>query len=148
MDDIVVPTIPREELTAIIHRLEAATSRLEDMAAATIEAPKLNGAAPTPAPTGALPPVPVSARAPEPPKPLPEVLPESVEEFDTFLAGPLKKFVNLSDEVGGPVAEQVGHPILSFHGGIPRLAELGKKRTSSAALGPGGPSRSLLREVS
>jgi adenylyl cyclase-associated protein len=136
MDDIVVPTIPREELTVIIHRLEAATSRLEDMAAATIEAPKLNGAAPTPAPTGALPPVPVSARAPEPPKPLPEVLPESVEEFDTFLAGPLKKFVNLSDEVGGPVAEQVGHPILSFHGGIPQARWTREEKDGLRDTGP------------
>jgi adenylyl cyclase-associated protein len=104
----VVPTIHRAELTAIIHRLEAATSRLEDMASTTVEAPtpKTNGAAPPP--TAPLPPAPVAAVAPEPSKPLPEALPESVEEFDSFLTGPLKKFVNLSDELGGPVAEQVG----------------------------------------
>ena len=107
MDDKVFPAIPRAELTAIINRLEAATSRLEDMASATVEPPKTNGAAPPPATP--LPPVPVAAAAPpEPPKPLPEDLPESVEEFDGFLTGPLKKFVNLSDELGGPVAEQVG----------------------------------------
>jgi adenylyl cyclase-associated protein len=41
------------------------------------------------------------------PKPIPEVLPESVEDFDAFISGTVKKFVNLSDEVGGPVAEQV-----------------------------------------
>ena len=105
MDDKVVPTIHRAELTAIIHRLEAATSRLEDMASATVEPPKANGA--TPPPAVPLPPTPVAAAVAEPPKPLPEALPESVEEFDAFLTGPLKKFVNLSDELGGPVAQQV-----------------------------------------
>jgi adenylyl cyclase-associated protein len=106
MDDKVVPTIHRAELTAIISRLEAATSRLEDMASATVETQKTNGAAPPP--TAPLPPAPVAAAVREPPKPPPEALPESVEEFDSFINGPLKKFVNLSDELGGPVAEQVG----------------------------------------
>jgi adenylyl cyclase-associated protein len=30
-----------------------------------------------------------------------------VEEFDALLTGTIKKFVNLSDEVGGAIAEQV-----------------------------------------
>ena len=106
MDDKVVPTVSRIELTSIINRLEAATSRLEDMAACTIDLPKINGAAPTPAPTGPLPPPPTRAVA-EAPKAVVEALPESVEDFDAFLSGPLKRYVNLSDEVGGPVAEQV-----------------------------------------
>ncbi len=105
MDDNSVPTIHRTDLTAILRRLEAATSRLEDMAASSIELPSVNGA-PTPAPTGPLPAPPV-AKAPEP-KPIQEALPESVEDFDSFIAGPVKAFVNLSDELGGPVAEQVG----------------------------------------
>lgn len=104
-----LPTVSRTELTAILHRLEAATSRLEDMAASTIDLPKMNGAAPTPAPTGPLPAPPTTSRTvSEAPKPIPEALPESVEDFDAFLTGPVKKYVNLSDEVGGPVAEQVG----------------------------------------
>lgn len=108
MDDKVVPTVSRVELTAILHRLEAATSRLEDMAASAIDLPKLNGAAPTPAPTGPLPDPPtVSRAAAETPKPIQEALPESVEDFDTFINGTVKKFVNLSDQLGGPVAEQV-----------------------------------------
>lgn len=97
-------TISPSQLTVIIDRLEAATSRLEDIASATVEPPKANGAAPTPAPTGALPPVPVATA---PVKVLAPLLPQSVEEFDLFITGTLKKFVNLSDEVGGPVAEQV-----------------------------------------
>lgn len=104
MDDKVVPTVSRLDLTAIINRLEAATSRLEDMAASAID---ISGA-PAPAPTGPLPLPPTAARAaPEPPKPVQEPLPESVEDFDAFITGPVKKYVNLSDELGGLVAEQV-----------------------------------------
>lgn len=100
-------------LTTLIKRLEAATSRLEDMAASTIDLPKINGAAPTPAPTGPLPPPPTRAVA-EAPKPVAEALPESVEDFDAFLAGPLKRYVDLSDEVGGPVAEQASSVFRGF----------------------------------
>jgi adenylyl cyclase-associated protein len=109
MDDKVLPTVSRTELTAIIHRLEAATSRLEDMATSSgVEVPRLNGAAPTPAPTGPLPAPPtISQTPPQPPKPVQEALPEVVEDFDTFLSGTVKKFVNLSDELGGAIAEQV-----------------------------------------
>lgn len=105
MSPILVP-----ELTTFLHRLEAATSRLEDIASATVEPPKANGEAPTPAPTGPLPAPPSAATAtPEPAKAaVAPILPQSVEEFDLFITGALKKFVNLSDEVGGPVAEQVG----------------------------------------
>ena len=108
MDDKVLHTVSRTELTAIIHRLEAATSRLEDMATSSLETPRLNGAAPTPAPTGPLPPPPtISQTPPQPPKPVQEALPEVVEDFDTFLSGTVRKFVNLSDEMGGAIAEQV-----------------------------------------
>ncbi|KAH7313151.1 adenylyl cyclase-associated protein-like protein [Rhexocercosporidium sp. MPI-PUGE-AT-0058] len=100
-------------LTTLIKRLEAATSRLEDMAASSIEIPSINGA-PTPAPTGPLPAPPV-AKTPEP-KPVQEALPESVEDFDAFIAGTVKKFVNLSDELGGPVAEQASSVLRAFAG--------------------------------
>lgn len=107
MDNILLPPVPRAELTSLIRRLEAATSRLEDIATSTVEIPKPNGAAPTPAPTGPLPPAPVPPRAADPPKQLSPLLPQPVEEFDEFIDGPLGKFVNLSDELGGPVSEQV-----------------------------------------
>lgn len=105
MDDKVVPTVSRMDLTAIINRLEAATSRLEDMAASAID---ISGA-PAPAPTGPLPPPPTGAvrAAPEQPRVIAEPLPESVEDFDSFITGPVKKYVNLSDEIGGLVSEQV-----------------------------------------
>ncbi|KAG4434101.1 hypothetical protein IFR05_010410 [Cadophora sp. M221] len=100
-------------LTTLIKRLEAATSRLEDMAASSIDIPVINGA-PTPAPTGPLPAPPV-AKTPEP-KLVQEALPESVEDFDAFIAGTVKKFVNLSDEMGGPIAEQASSVLRAFAG--------------------------------
>lgn len=121
MNNIILPTVRRLELTAIIRRLEAATSRLEDIASATVELPQADrGAAattskqpPTSAPTGPLPPAPGTAVGPDVVRTqgpaLAPLLPQAVEEFDLFITGPLKKFVNLSDEVGGPVAEQVGY---------------------------------------
>ena len=105
MDDKVVPTIAKSELTTIIRRLEAATSRLEDIASSTVEQPKTNGASPAPAsaPT-------TTSTPPAPPpvaKSIPEPLPDSIEDFDSFIRGTVRKYVNLSDELGGPVAEQV-----------------------------------------
>lgn len=100
-----MPTISNMDLTAIIRRLEAATSRLEDMASSVVEHPGS-------APTGPLPPPPTAAAArpvSEQPRAIPEAIPESVEEFDAFLTGTVKKYVNLSDELGGLVAEQVWH---------------------------------------
>lgn len=105
MGDNFMPTVQRTHLTNVLRRLEAATSRLEDMAASSIELPNISGA-PAPAPTGPLP-MPPAMKVAEP-KPVVEILPESVEDFDSFIAGPVQKFVNLSDEIGGPVAEQVG----------------------------------------
>jgi len=93
------------ELTDILLRLEAATSRLEDMASSTLE-PRVNGTHPPP--TGPLPPPPTAVFSPPAPKPVVEEIPESVEEFDAFLAGGLKDYVALSKELGGVVAEQVG----------------------------------------
>ena len=94
-------------LTELLDRLEAATSRLEDMASSTVDIPAINGAAPTPAPTGPLPPPPAPRASVQTPKPVIEILPESVEEFYTFIATTVKKFVKLSEEIGGPIAEQV-----------------------------------------
>lgn len=103
----VLPTVSTAELTRIIRRLEAATSRLEDIASSTLEPTKVNGAPPTSAPTGPLPPLPVVNEVPPTPKAVLESLPESVEDFDSFLNGAVKNYVSLSNELGGPVAKQV-----------------------------------------
>lgn len=92
------------ELTPIIRRLEAATSRLEDMASTVVEAPKTNGA--SPAVTAAAPAAAVASQ-PAAPKRVAEPLPQMIEDFDTFIDTAVKKYVNLSNEIGGPVAEQV-----------------------------------------
>jgi adenylyl cyclase-associated protein len=105
MDEPPPPVIvSRIELTPIIRRLEAATSRLEDMASAVVEAPKMNGASPavtTAAPAAAV------ASQPAAPKKVAEPLPQMIEDFDTFIDTAIKKYVDLSNEIGGPVAEQV-----------------------------------------
>lgn len=119
------------QVTNPISRLEAATSRLEDMASSSIEIPQgvpaLNQtlastqagpstnassmqtpAAPTPTPTPAPPP------APPAPKKLAEPLPESIEEFDAFIKNSVGKFAALSKELGGLIAEQAAKVVEGF----------------------------------
>ena len=103
-----VHIIPSDTLTTLVHRLEAATSRLEDIASATIEPPKPNGTTPPSAPAATPLPRSIPAVA-EPVKPKAEPLPESVEDFDSFINGPVKKFITLSDDLGGALAQQVGY---------------------------------------
>jgi adenylyl cyclase-associated protein len=90
----------------LLARLEAATSRLEDIAQATID-PKggsiSDGVSPTSGP-GLVPTI--SAPAVKA-APVPEPLPESIEAFDAFLDGPVKKFTSIATSIGGLVAEQV-----------------------------------------
>jgi adenylyl cyclase-associated protein len=101
--------VPRTELMVLINRLEAATSRLEDMASAATEVPKTNGSLPAAASVvaGGI------AITPTPPVPktITEPLPALVEDFDAFIANTVKNYVNLSDSIGGSVSEQV-HIIL------------------------------------
>jgi len=98
------------QLTNLIHRLEAATSRLEDIAssahdgpqdarsaAPSIKAPSINGSAAPSAPPAKI--------------DIPEQtieLPETVQAFDTMMNEDLKPFADLCETVGGLVAEQVG----------------------------------------
>ncbi|ORY65497.1 adenylate cyclase associated N terminal-domain-containing protein [Pseudomassariella vexata] len=93
-------------------RLEAATTRLEDIASSTIELPQ---AVPVLAQTIAsastsgspAPPPPVSAPEPPTPQPIPqEDLPESIERFDEFIEQSVVKYVKASNKLGGLVAEQ------------------------------------------
>lgn len=101
-------------LTRIIYRLEAATSRLEDIASSTVGLevpPNPNGA---PSPSAAV--VPVQAKAP-PPVPPKEELPPSIVDFDTLIYGDVKAYHNLSTakSIGGLLGEQV---YKSRHSGI------------------------------
>ncbi|KAK3076133.1 hypothetical protein LTS18_013834, partial [Coniosporium uncinatum] len=106
-------------LTSLIHRLEAATSRLEDIASSAQvlgeqqgAAPQANGAsttaaasttsAPAAAAVGAAStPKAASSAAPDEPE-----LPQSIADFDALINGDLKQFTDLSEQIGGIVAEQ------------------------------------------
>lgn len=105
-------------LTTLIKRLEAATSRLEDIASSTIpppSTPKTNGTTSVASPTvqAATPPTVV---APTIQTIIEDPVPESISEFDALIQGPVKKYVNLSDEIGGVVAEQASGVLKAFVG--------------------------------
>lgn len=102
-------------LTSLVCRLEAATSRLEDMAAPASDAPQINGDAPTPrsaiaAAAAIIPPSASSAVPAAPPAPKAEAIPEMVEDFDTFIATHVMPFVKASEGLGGAVTKQVPSP--------------------------------------
>ncbi|KAI1066579.1 suppressor of rasval19 [Fusarium irregulare] len=95
-------------LTTLIKRLEAATSRLEDIASSTeppADAGVLNQAIPSPLNPSSVAPPPPAAAAAKPESPA-EPLPESIEEFDAFLNTAVEKYVKLSHQLGGLIAEQ------------------------------------------
>ncbi|KAJ3519157.1 hypothetical protein NM208_g14236 [Fusarium decemcellulare] len=108
-------------LTTLIKRLEAATSRLEDIAASTELPPDAPGLSqPVPAPPKpsvvATPPTAPAPAAPSKPEPelVAEPLPESIEEFDAFLSSSVDKYVKLSHELGGLVAQQASQVQTGF----------------------------------
>src|SRR5947208_2037450 len=86
-------------------RLEAATSRLEDMATSvdashpdTVAA--INSASPAPTLASA---VTAQEPAPQPAEPLPR----SIEEFDKIIKEDVQGFVTASEKIGGLVEQQV-----------------------------------------
>ncbi|KAL2137413.1 hypothetical protein VTI74DRAFT_34 [Chaetomium olivicolor] len=130
-------------LTTLIKRLEAATSRLEDIAQSSLELPQIAqgfqqavaspqppapslpatapaGAAASGVPSSPIPP-PTAIRhsaPPPPPAPAPapatEPVPEEVEEFDTLISQSLGNWVKLSNDLGGLVAEQAAKVVEAF----------------------------------
>lgn len=113
-------------LIRLANRLEAATSRLEDLVTPAFEdpastTPKENGSnstttnrstnasgSNTPAAAALAAPAAVAAASTiSLPKPADDPVPESVEDFDNFLDTSVKKYVDLSNEIGGAVAAQV-----------------------------------------
>ena len=107
--------MPGTRLMAIMNRLEAATSRLEDMTQSTVDSVvTLNGMPFDPAttPKG----LSVAAAAGRdgqgPPPPPPSLgpalsLPVSIKAFDDLINHDVAKFVKLGEDLGGVVAEQV-----------------------------------------
>jgi adenylyl cyclase-associated protein len=88
----------------LVNRLEAATSRLEDMAMGLDDpsSPKTLNAAAAP-----------EAVAPEPPQPAfpappaAPAVPPQIEDFDTLIDKDVRNFVDLGNRIGDLVAEQV-----------------------------------------
>lgn len=104
-------------------RLEAATTRLEDIASSTVELPQavpdLTATVATPSntssPTRPTPQQAVSAPAPPAPVQVPqEPLPESIEEFDAFIDQSVDKYVKASNKLGGLIAEQASKVLEGF----------------------------------
>ncbi|KAF2089689.1 adenylyl cyclase-associated protein-like protein [Saccharata proteae CBS 121410] len=93
-------------LTTLIKRLEAATSRLEDIASSTFDRPTAINGAPGALSAGIPPPPRASQAAIEPPQAPAEELPPQIEAYDDLMSGDLKAFEDLSKNLGGPIAEQ------------------------------------------
>lgn len=106
-----------QPLSTLIIRLEAATSRLEDIATSvdsthpetvaaisTAQATIAENAAAAAAAAA-----PVAAAAP------PEPLPRSIEDFDKVINEDVKAFVSASEPVGGLVQQQVSNSVCGGH---------------------------------
>ncbi|KAF7535876.1 hypothetical protein G7054_g5020 [Neopestalotiopsis clavispora] len=104
-------------LTTLIKRLEAATSRLEDIASSTTELPQGVPAlqqGPTSPSTGVSPgtgPTETSTPTPAPPR---ESVPEVIEDFDAFIESSVGKYVQASNKLGGLIAEQAAKVLQGF----------------------------------
>lgn len=112
-----------QRVTNLLERLEAATSRLEDIATSAVEIPQVvpniqeTLASPVPdlskgSSVGASSSVPAAAAAAAAPE---EPLPESIEDFDLFLKNSVDKYVKLSEALGGLIADQAKEVAKGFH---------------------------------
>ncbi|KAL4795654.1 adenylate cyclase associated N terminal-domain-containing protein [Aspergillus venezuelensis] len=98
-------------LTTLIKRLEAATSRLEDMAVCLDE----HGGQKAPESTAA--PVPQNVQQPAPATPAATAaapLPPQIEDFDKLISNDVGNFVELGKKIGGLVAEQSNAVLQAF----------------------------------
>lgn len=115
MAPVVVSEDTNQRVTNLLHRLEAATSRLEDIASSTIEIPQ---AVPALKETLASPDASSKAIADAPAQraaaPATEPLPESIEDFDAFLKSSVENFSKLSKAIGGVIAEQAAKVVHGF----------------------------------
>ncbi|MCJ1403769.1 hypothetical protein MMC11_006992 [Xylographa trunciseda] len=102
-------------LTTLIKRLEAATSRLEDIASSTPDpTAATNGT--SAAGTATITPGISEPQASSTPTPrqLPEPLPPAIEGFDALMNGEVGTFVNMSEGLGGLIAEQSASVLRAF----------------------------------
>ncbi|KAI4133596.1 MAG: hypothetical protein LQ338_000108 [Usnochroma carphineum] len=102
-------------LTTLIKRLEAATSRLEDMVPAMSDpTASTNGMSSLPE-SGLTAPAVDARGGPGTPDQQPMApLPPAIDDFDALINGDVKTFVNMSEEIGGLVAEQSAAVLRAF----------------------------------
>ncbi|KAI5785020.1 adenylate cyclase associated N terminal-domain-containing protein [Peziza echinospora] len=99
-------------LTTLIKRLEAATSRLEDLASipsgvsSTIATPKADAGSTTSILSSGVTTTKPTPAPPAAPSPVAQAEPQAVLDYDAIINGEMKKYLELSSEIGGPVAEQ------------------------------------------
>lgn len=115
MPSLIVSSDTGLRVTNLFLRLEAATSRLEDIASSTIEIPQavpaLQETLASPVVSKAASPAPSAAAAPAAAS---EPLPESIEDFDVFLETTVAKYSKLSAALGGLIAEQAAKVLEGF----------------------------------
>jgi len=107
--------IPDSLLTQLVNRLEAATSRLEDIASSTAgfevaQARQSDGATQSGAAAASTPSDPAATpnagATPSQPKPA-STNPPAIESFDALIRDDLTIWFDLSNQLGGVIAEQV-----------------------------------------
>jgi len=98
-------------LTTLVSRLEAATSRLEDIASSSVglEASTANGSSSGAGSIPSAPPMPGLASVPASKPTI--ILPRPIEAYDTLFNTELKAWVELSSRLGGVIDGQVSHII-------------------------------------
>ncbi|KKY37527.1 putative adenylyl cyclase-associated protein [Diaporthe ampelina] len=122
MAPVVVSSDTNQRVTNLLHRLEAATSRLEDIASSTIEIPQAvpalketlaspDASSKTISDTASRAP---SAPAHRAPAAADEPLPDSIEDFDAFLKTSVQNYSNISKAIGGLIAEQAAKVVHGF----------------------------------
>jgi hypothetical protein len=92
-----------------LYRLEAATSRLEDMAM-SLDDPNASKSIGSPSVAAPATPEPPKPAPPPPAPPAAPQVPPQIQDFDALIEGDVQNFVNLGEKVGGLVAEQVRIP--------------------------------------
>lgn len=102
-------------LTTLIKRLEAATSRLEDVAQATVDpSSATSGVPPNSTALKGLPGSAAGDAPSQPPTVQAEALPVSVGAFDEIMNTDIVKFVKYGEQIGGVLAEQSAGVMRAF----------------------------------
>lgn len=119
MPSLIVSSDTGLRVTNLFLRLEAATSRLEDIASSTIEIPQsvpaLQETLASPTASDAAPSAPEATIPPPAPVAAHEPLPDSIEDFDAFLKTSVANYSKLSAALGGPIAEQAVKVVEGFN---------------------------------